>query len=555
MTRTTLTLAISALCTIITAQNKQYYRNPLDIPLVVSGSFAELRANHFHSGTDFTTHGATDLPVYAAADGHVSRIKLSAYGYGKAVYIDHPDGHTTVYAHLNALATAIDTAARREQYRLESYDIDYYPTPGSITVKRGDIIAYSGNTGSSGGPHLHFEVRDTKTEEPMNALEYLAPLTDNVAPTVYGIKLYARSTDAQVNGACADRYFALADIQNRTIDCYGLVGLGIHATDYFTTDGRPCGVVEIRLLCDDQLIFRSLLDHFSFDNTRCINSHIDYPERIRNKRFIQRSFVDPGNKLGIYSSVHDLFVNEGDTHNMQYELLDFKGNTRTVTFTLRGRRNASATPKATRGQYHIDRLRTLAVDTLGISVVIPREATYTDERIDISLDSRRHHGQPVYTIGSYYIPLHKAMQLTLPIPEGMPTDHLGIVRLDEQNKLQYIPATVEGTTLKGEARSFGRFSLDRDTIAPTVVSRNSRTQLAAQHYVMIGLTDDLSGIASYTVSIDGCWHPFEHDYKNTKLKAQVGTLGLARGPHHLTAEVTDAAGNVSRFEWNFTVVE
>ena len=154
------------------AQNsypQDYFQSPLEIPLILSGTFAELRSNHFHSGLDIKTQQQSGLKVMAAASGFVSRIKVSHFGYGKALYITHPNGYTTVYAHLQNFNPEIDAYIKHRQYKNESYEIELFPKAGELLVNNGDIVAYSGNTGGSGGPHLHFEIRN-KQEHPMNPM-------------------------------------------------------------------------------------------------------------------------------------------------------------------------------------------------------------------------------------------------------------------------------------------------------------------------------------------------------------------------------------------------
>ncbi len=533
------------------------YAKPLDTAVRMSASFAELRANHFHSGIDMSTSGATGINVFAAEEGYVSRIKVSAFGYGRALYIDHPDGRTTVYAHLNQYAPKIEAYVRAEQLKRKSFEVDLYPSSDALPVERGEVVAFSGNTGSSGGPHLHFEVRDTKSERPLNPLAYLAAVDDNMAPTIYGAKLYALGDETQVSGRIADKYYARADIAGKTIDVVGHVGIGLHCTDFFTSDGRPCGVVEIRLYDGNELIFNSVLDTLSFDKTRFINSYIDYAEWQSNKRFVQKSFVEPGNQLDNYRVAKEMNVADGETHQMRYEVFDFAGNKSVMSFTLRGKASAQKPAVAEHKGYEVDWRRTWAIDTMGISVIVPRESFYKNEWLEIAAKPSEQLRQTVWTIGSGKTPVHKEITVALPVPEHLRSidpKKVIVVQVDAKNRLSSLATSSEDTMVVAKPRTLGRFAVACDTIAPTVVSRNTRSNLVGTNFVMVGLTDNLSGIAKYDCYIDGEWKIFEYDYKKTMLKARVESLELEKGRHTVEAVVSDACGNETRFEWSFNVL-
>ena len=538
------------------AQTDPQYALPLKSEYKVSGSYAELRGSHFHAGLDMATFGVENLPVYAAADGWVSRIKVGAYGYGKALYIDHPDGHTTVYGHLNGFSARIDSAIRAEQYRTESFEAQLFLRKDAIPVRRDEIVAFSGNTGGSGGPHVHFEVRDTKTEQPLNPLRFIKGPEDTATPTLYGVKAYALSDSSQISGVAADKYFSLQNINGKTLTAYGKVGFGIHCTDYMTAGGRPCGPIEIALYDNDILVFRSRVDTFSFDLNRHVNSHIDYAERLATKRFIQRSFLSPGNKMKIYSDVSTpTTIAEGETHNFRYEVKDFAGNVSKVAFTVVGKRNAAAALRKRPAGIAVDWQRTIAIDTLGMDVVIPHDCLYEDNIICVNR-GQWESGRQIFTVGDEGITTQKAFSLTLPVPEKWQKMGRQVYLGSWDGKrIGYVGGTMTDGRITAQSLSFGKFTVDVDTIAPNVVSRNKTNRLKAQHYLLIGLTDDKSGIAQYSVRIDGKWEVFEYDYKNTRLKANIGYLGLKPGEHSLTAEVADACGNKTTLSWKFTVVQ
>ena len=537
------------------AQGDPQYVLPLKIDYKVSGSYAELRGNHYHAGLDMATYGVENLPVYAAEDGWVSRVKVGAYGYGRALYIDHADGHTTVYGHLNGFSAKIDSAIRAEQYRTESFEAQIFLKKDVIPVKRDEVVAFSGNTGGSGGPHVHFEVRDTQSEQPLNPLRFVRGPVDTTPPLLYGVKAYALSDSSQVAGSSADKYYSLQSISGKTITAYGRIGFGVHCTDYIVAGGRPCGVIEIDLYDNDKLVFRSRVDTFSFDLNRHVNSHIDYAERLTSKRFIQKSFVAPGNQLKIYSEVSTpTYVGEGERHDFRYEVKDFAGNVSKVGFTVVGKRNASVRVRRKPEGSLVDWRRTFAKDTLGMEVVIPRESLYEDTYIAFR-SGRLGTGRQVFTVGDAGIPTQKAFTLTVPVPAKWQQRGKQVFLGTWNGKgVGYVGGTMADGHITAQSLSFGSFSVDIDTIAPSVVSKNKTNRLKSSHYVFIGISDNMSGIAQYSVRIDGKWEVFEYDYKNARLKANVGYLGLKPGNHTLHAEVSDACGNKTTFDWSFAVV-
>lgn len=560
-------IAMAALSMVIAtpfAQTKQdpQYATPLKTPYRISGTYAELRGNHFHAGLDMGTAGVENIEVHAAESGYVSRVKVGPYGYGRALYITHPDGFTTVYGHLNGFAPKIDSLVRREQYARQSFAVEIFPAKGVVNVTRDEVVAYSGNTGGSGGPHLHFEVRETKSEEPVNPMRFITTDADNVPPTIFGIKIYALGDDAQVAGGQNDRYLPLAQANGRTIDACGEIGLGIHCTDYVARGGRPCGVVEINLYDGDELVFHSRVDHFPFALNRHINSHIDLGESRRNRRYIQRSYVSPGNKLPIYGTTNTpTTIGEGETHKFRFEVIDFAGNKSKVAFTLRGRRNKALGQRPTPKGELVRWERTWAKDTLGVGILIPHHSLFEDTYIDVSRTDRGASLPPTFTIGDPSIAMQKPMTLTMTVPDKW--KDLGrkvFVGQAVGKSLTYIGGETQVDTgarvvhvINAKVSQLGTYSLGVDTIAPHVRINNKSNALSRDSWILIGVTDDVSGIANYSVWIDGKWEVFEYDYKNNRLKAKIDYLGIGRGRHTLRAVVEDSCGNTTERKWTFNV--
>ncbi|MDO4461636.1 MAG: M23 family metallopeptidase [Bacteroidia bacterium] len=516
----------------------------MDIATRISASFAELRANHFHSGIDLSTVGAINIPVKAAREGYVSRIKIATYGYGYALYVTHPDGNTTVYGHLNALEAKIDKVLCDYQYSHKVVNCDIQLKSDVLPVKRGEIIAYSGNTGGSGGPHLHFEVRDTKSEHPLNPLAYLPKVKDDVAPTIMGVKTYYLDNEGSRAEYRDGKY--LANQANAAVEVpAGRVALGVHCTDYFQTNGRPCGVVDIKLYKGDEIIFHSHIDNINFDITREINAHIDYKEWIANKRFIQRSYVLPGNELPYYEGNGIVDISENETMHMRYEVSDFAGHTTKMSFSIVGKRVSQN--RTIENRYYWD--KTNAIDTLGISVLLPSRSLYADEAIAISQKNNS------WVIGSINTPLQKAISITLPLPDSIDGNKACIMSRDAKNKEVYIGGKVSDRSITAKVNTLGQYYVGIDNTAPKVFSKNSRTNLRRTNTIMIGVSDDKSDIAEWEVYIDGEWHPFEYDYKQGMVKARLERLRLDYGKHDLLAIITDGRGNAKRFEWTFSLIQ
>ena len=254
------------------------YVPPMPIKMELSANFGELRANHFHSGLDLKTQKAIGQPVYAIDDGYLVRINISATGYGNCLYVAHPGGYTSVYAHLDHFLPFIDSIAKNEQYRRESFAIDYFPEIGSIPIKRGQQIAVSGNSGSSGGPHLHFEIRDSRTQDALDP-QIFFPVEDNVAPRPRMFRIVPFVGEGTVRGKDKAANFDLLNVQsgkyrlkNDTVRVWGKVGLAIKAYDHMPEQSNIYGIYRLQVFVDDSLKFEYLNDRISFAQTR-IQSH------------------------------------------------------------------------------------------------------------------------------------------------------------------------------------------------------------------------------------------------------------------------------------------
>ncbi len=288
---------------------KDYFISPVDFPISLSGTFAELRAGHFHSGIDIRTAGEEGKPIVACADGYVARIKISPYGFGKALYIDHPNGYTTVYAHLQKMSPAIDAWLKSEQYKLEKFDVDLFPPKNLLKVKQGEIICYSGNSGSSEGPHLHFEIRNTKTEMPVNPQLFGLPVKDFIRPVISALRISPEVNGGTINGKTTPLIpeltgwgpvYKLKD--KNPININGSYSISVQVSDLLNGSNNKNGIFRFAVYIDSVLCFDWQAETFNFNETRYINSFIDYSHYYNTgKRYITTR-IAPNNKLTMYKT-------------------------------------------------------------------------------------------------------------------------------------------------------------------------------------------------------------------------------------------------------------
>lgn len=540
------------------------FRSPLDIPLNLSGNFGEFRTNHFHSGLDIKTQGREGLPVYAVADGCVSRIKVSAYGYGNVVYIDHPNGYTTVYAHLAEFKEPIAGYLREGQYALERWEVDLYPEPNTLCVDSSAVIALSGNSGSSGGPHLHFEVRETETEHPINPLLWNFPVADTRAPLIKGVQLTPLTDSSEVSGTLRSQLFETASstgqvrlTRSTPISVSGAFGVGIHTIDMLDNNSNSCGIYRIVVSVDGEEVFEQRIDRLDFVVKRHLNAHADYVLLKKEKKSIHRTFTLPDNKLPIYKTIRGngaITVPEGKTSNIVADVFDVHGNASRVAFQVVG---SAASSKGTESslmpeggvRFAFDRPNSIRTDSC--SVFVPEGRLFDDAWCWIEPVGRR--STPYsshYQIGNRFEPLNDNVLISIrpsSIPAGK-TDKLLIVHYDPDRKRYRAQG---GDCINGEVSArvteFGEYAVALDDTPPTVsIARFSRT------YIECRVSDDLSGVDVIRAECDGRWLRMHYDPKrNVIWHDGAEDRILNADSKRFALEVRDERGNVTRVERSF----
>lgn len=528
----------------------QTLRNPFDFPILLSGNFGELRSNHFHSGIDFKTQGAEGKAIHAVAPGYVSRISVSPWGYGNALYLTHPDGTTTVYGHLKRFNKAIAEYVKEQQYQQESFRVNLQPEPELFPVEEGDIIAYSGNTGSSAGPHLHFEVRDTETEEVMDPMNYyLNQIKDTRAPQIQGIQVTPMPGQGVVNGKSSSTTFGIvADKAGKqslkgSISAWGEIGLAVKAIDRMDQTSNVYGVRNIRLSVDGLVIFESDLNRYAFDETRYLNSFTDYATWKKQRTFYMRSYIEPGNRLRFIESINRgiLTIDEPRPYQIVYTLTDLAGNSTRFSFTIQGKEQP-IDPIDTEGKEHFAWNSDNRFGAKGIRLFIPKGNLYNDLYFSYRVKEDSTALAATHTLHNQPVALHKQADLSLRLEVDTLKDkrHYGIVR-KQNGRLSWIGGHYRNGWIDASIKELGSYTLAQDTVKPKIIPVNKEKWAKSQLY-QFRLTDNLSGVDTYRGEIDGTFVLFEMNNRSV-ISYRIDPEQVAPGKHTLRITVTDAAGN------------
>lgn len=545
----------------------QEYRSPLDIPLLLSANFGELRNNHFHAGIDIKTGGVEGKPVYSIADGYISRIGVSPSGYGLALYIDHPNGQTSVYGHLSSYNVRISEYVKQEQYKQENFRIDVKLTPYQIPVKKGDLVAYSGNTGGSGGPHLHFEIRDTKSEITLDPLAYYKKfIADNKAPEIKGIAVYPVPGRGVVNGAALPLHQSVTQLKagghsalKQPVNAWGLIGLGIKAYDRMDATSNIYGVRIVKLSVDNKQVFRSEVAAFPFDQSRMINTFTEFADWRLNKSFYMQSFIEPGNKLPFYSSTNSGYINinEERPYQISYELEDIYGNKSVYNFTVTGKQQNIITPSACNQVLTCDKDNKYHTNQFSLSIA--KGNLYNDVCFTLSEAPSTEYFSNIYTVNKTPVPLDKSGEVTIKLSSDPLSNkkQYGLVQLTG-NRASWIGGTYRSGSIVASIRELGiRLAVSSDTEAPKITRIESSTSkkrkvIVPKDEIRIRLSDNLSGIASFRGTIDGKFALFTHDMKSPIYTYRADPARIKKGTtHKLVFTATDGCGNTAQYTGEF----
>ena len=532
---------------------------PLEIPLRYSGTYGELRPNHFHAGVDLKTQGREGFPVYAVEDGFLSRIKVDTGSYGKVIYLDHPElNKTTVYAHLNRFSPKIQSYIKGEQYLHQTYEIQRYLRPTQITVKKGEIIGYSGNTGNSFGPHLHFEVRDRESEEPMNPLQFGLEATDNDPPTIQGLYLY-ESEEPQVVTTFENRtMIAMKTVKERihysatdTISVQGYYSFGIQSFDRLDLSANKNGWYRLELKRNDSLISQLTIDRFNFTENPLINRSIDYPFYETSNNRVLLTTKEASNPLGFFknSPSTELFKAElGKIDSWKLILSDYSGNTSSMDWTTKG---VEGVKKLTIPFGNSMTNQTVNNQLLEAQLIAIENSIYSTKGLDFHISG------DTLSIGPKEVLVRNPLLLKIipkeikQKPSWVSYAFFGQIGKKETNFIR----KVESDTLSVTLRNTGDFHFAYDSIAPIVTPRNFSSGQAINGYrfLEIEADDKETGIKSFEGYLDGQWVLFEHEPKQNRFTFDTSDILLIPGVHTLEFEVEDLLGNKAKKTFSLTI--
>jgi murein DD-endopeptidase MepM/ murein hydrolase activator NlpD len=546
---------------------------PMRIPLILAGNFCEMRSNHWHTGLDIKTKGVEGQNLYAIDEGYVSRVRVSPWGYGLAVYIDHPNGLTSVYAHMKSFSPTIDSLVYALQKENESYILDEMVVDKKIKLERGEFIGLSGNSGSSSAAHLHFEIRETKTEHALNPLLfncYRKKIRDTTKPTLRGIKVYAVNEKGYmipgkskyyyikvVNGEYVVNGGKPIDINEiATKDAY--LAFGFHVTDRLDAAGNVCGIHHAILNKGEEKLHEHKTDYMNFDHNRFLNSHQDYFEFKQNKRNIHKGFRTIINPLPIYLKENGLvpFYNCGGSY--RFKAVDVHGNAIVLNFEIAGSaKSFGKNPFVNSDKYYFpDSVNTLLQDNF--QLLLEPGTFYEPLEKIFRIDSSSKYMSYGYEFSESDIPVQKKFDVRLKTPDlgdNFPYNKMGIGVISNKGYLSFKGGDYINGWVESSSRSFGKFVLLVDTIAPKITPLDFYEGKTISRYrtLELKIEDNLAGVWQYKAFINGEWVLMYYHRKKSKYVIPLDKSSkhlLKPGTNEVKIYSKDGKGNEREGVWN-----
>lgn len=534
---------------------QNYFRHPLDIPMQLVSNFGEIRTNHWHIGLDIRTQQRVNLSVHAAADGYIARVSVEPGGFGQAIYINHPNGYTTVYGHLNSFFPALANYVKRQQYEQESWNVNLILPANLFPVKKGDVIALSGSTGASEGPHVHFEIRDTKTENCLNPLLFKFPITDAVPPTLIRLAMYDRnkSTWEQSPQLLSLRKVgSVYTIPGNSIRVGSdKISFAIGAVDKFSGTNNPNGIYSAKISMDGKTVSEFVLDDISYNDTRYINAQLDYPYKARGGSLLQHLTPLTGAQDVVYHLFNGdgmIHLNDNEPHKVIIEVKDANGNTSKIQFNvqygegLKKTYNSSKAERFLPNNLNIFERDHFELFTTGKSIYDTITVSYNETN-----NNTINAASASFSFLSAAIPSHDSVTVRIKPTENIPTEWKDrvIIKNISGEKTFVQKAQWQNGWYASKFRQFGIYQAFIDKEPPTINSPSSNLSKAGR--IVFIPHDNFNTIKSFRAELDGRWLRFSND----KGKVWIYSFDehFPKGSHELKLIVEDEAGNVTTKVW------
>ncbi len=541
---------------------QDYFRSPTDQPIRLSGTFGELRPNHLHSGIDIkATDGKNGEPLYAVADGYIARIKVQSGGYGNALYLVHPNGYMSVYAHLQNFNSKIAAYVKKVQYEKKSFGVDLYLNAQTFPVKKGQQIGNLGTSGRSFGPHLHFEIRNNATQKPINPLLFGIEMTDNIAPKLHNLKVYHLNDKKETIGT---RTYGLSQngnnyyLQGDTLEIGAWrAGFGLKAYDHHDGVSNWNGIYALEVYENGNLIHGFDMETFAFGESRYINAHLDYEELQLNKSYFNRSYALPGNRLSIYEKNEGIVtLHKHQPAHIKMVAMDVDGNKSILDFWVK--RVEVQVAKSKRFNYSFPYNQANIINNSSLKATFPKGTFY--ENAYLSYKTTTDHSDGVYSsmhhIHDVTIPVHKYYDLAIR-PVGLPEylKNKAFIAFCEDNTIESCGGQWKDGFLKARVRSLGDYCIMVDDVPPQIIPIAFNNDMRGRTKMTFKITDSMptTGKAkglSYQAMVDGKWILMEYDEKKNLLTHHFDDR-ISAGAHTLKLRVTDDRGNRTLLERSF----